>query len=230
MLSDPALVTLIRRFQARLGLIAQRTAFSTALTWDRLGSYDENDVDRYVELTGPALRAAKRSSALLASGFYATLGSAPPVGVDPTTVAVEPATRDPFLAYWKALGLGAVWAEARQIGRRRAEAVGSDFVTSVARRTGDDATRDQDTLGWERVLDGSSCAWCAMVADQRYRSAESADFGHDRCGCTAVPVYEGRNPGRIINSPVLDVLHKRGDDAWSTGFVNADGTTADPPE
>ena len=231
MLSDAALVALIRRFQASLAVVADRTAFAMALAWQALGSYDEPDVARYTERTAPAVKAAQTATVRLSAAFYATFSTVRPPGLRPDEIAAPAATRDPFIAYWRALQQGNQWTEAVASGRGRAEAVGSNLVVSTSRRTGDavaDAT-GQRVVGWRRVLTGRSCAWCATVATQRYRSSEAADFGHSRCDCSAVPIYGDRDPGRIINGPVLDVLKAKGKGYWQSGYVNPDGTPAASP-
>lgn len=228
MLSEAALVALVRRYQSRLGFLADTAAFAMASAWDRLGSYDEPDVARYTDSTARAATAAREASVRLSAGFYTALGSSPPVPVDPAAIPVEPATRDPFIAYWQALKSGELWADAILVGHGRAEAVGTNLVVRSARLTGDVtiAATGQQVVGWRRVLRGTSCAWCATVATQRYHSSDSANFGHQRCDCTVVPIYGDRDPGRVINKPVLDVLKTRGENYWKSGYVSPDGTAA----
>lgn len=171
-------------------LAARRNALSSALVtaWDRLGSYEEADIERYARTTAPAVRGAKVSTVAASAAFFALVTSRPPVGIRPDEVPVEPRIRDPFLATWHAINEDRPWEEAVAAGRSMASAVGFDFVQSTARRTGDVAAEKSDWSGrWERVPGADSCEWCHLVAGQTYVSAESADFGHDRCDCDAVP-------------------------------------------
>lgn len=50
---------------------------------------------------------------------------------------------------------------------------------------------DPRARGYQRVLGGGGCDFCQMLAGRGgVYSAETAAFeAHDRCGCTAVPVY-----------------------------------------
>lgn len=50
---------------------------------------------------------------------------------------------------------------------------------------------DRAAQGWERVGDGSSCAFCAMLLGRGAVYTEaSADFeSHDGCGCSAAPAW-----------------------------------------
>lgn len=52
---------------------------------------------------------------------------------------------------------------------------------------------DPEAHGWQRVTDGSPCAFCAMVASQGIIfKDEGAGFeAHSHCGCTAEPAFEG---------------------------------------
>jgi hypothetical protein len=48
--------------------------------------------------------------------------------------------------------------------------------------------------GWQRVGDGSSCAFCSMLISRgSVFSESSADFAsHDKCGCSAAPAFSGQ--------------------------------------
>lgn len=53
---------------------------------------------------------------------------------------------------------------------------------------------DPGADGWQRVGDGSSCAFCRMLIGRgAVYSEESADFAsHDHCGCGAQPAFSGQ--------------------------------------
>lgn len=232
MLSEAVLVALVRRFQLQLATVSARTALAVTAAWDALDSYDEADVERFAARAAPAERAGKATAVALAAGFYSLMASVRPAPIPPTAIPVAIDPREPFIAYWRSLKAGKPWEDALLSGRGRAEAVADNLVISSARRTGD-AVAEANGLqlqGWRRVLTGSSCAWCATVATQRYRTAESADFGHARCDCTAVPIFSNTDPGRVINRPVLDTLKKRGTAYWKSGYVDADGNPAARPD
>lgn len=61
------------------------------------------------------------------------------------------------------------------------------------------AAAEPRIVGWYRVTDGNPCAFCAMVAGLgvHYASKQTASRTmsgrkyHDRCGCTAEPVFDG---------------------------------------
>jgi hypothetical protein len=104
-------------------------------------------------------------------------------------VELEADLRGPFRATWHALSQGRPFDEALEVGRSTAQAVAFDFVQSAARLTGDVvAKKSERTVKWQRVPSPGACEWCVEVAGQLYNSAESADFGHERCDCDAIPV------------------------------------------
>lgn len=50
---------------------------------------------------------------------------------------------------------------------------------------------DPAAIGWQRVLGGDGCDFCAMLADRgAVYKEDTADFAaHDHCGCSATPAY-----------------------------------------
>jgi hypothetical protein len=221
------MVAATRRYQARLNRIATTAGRAVIRAWDELTSYDEDDIPTFIRRTTVPFTAARAAATSTAAGYFSLLTTVRPPAIDPAELGVVPAVRDPFIAYWQALKAHP-WEEAVEIGRNRADAVASDLVTSTSRRTVGEAAQatGQEVVGWRRVLTGISCTWCATVSTQRYRTAESADFGHQRCDCTVAPIIGDADPGRVINRPVLQQLRKRGTKYWDDGYVNPDGTPA----
>lgn len=189
---DARTVRLAHRFEARIATVADRAASSSGAAWSGLASYDEAQIAEYARTVGPALDRARTVAADTAGGFYATLVGRRPVPIDPRRIRVPNELREPFIAHWTALAAGRAYPDAVAAGLSRAQAIGRNLVISVARRTGDHVL---GRLGikvvfWERVPEGDACPWCELVSADQYGSAEAADFGHDRCQCTAVPITE----------------------------------------
>lgn len=66
------------------------------------------------------------------------------------------------------------------------------LILNGARGTILDATRRDKRSGrWQRVGDGSTCAFCQMLIDRgAVYSEDSGDFqAHDHCGCSAEPLF-----------------------------------------
>lgn len=190
MLTGPSARRLTRTFQNRIALIGARAARLTAAQWASLPGYDEADVPRFTAGTRAALQAAHAAAVHTGVGYYATLAQirAPSVKVTDVPYTADP--REPFIAYWRALAGGNSPEAALQSGAARAEAVARNLSTSSARRAGDVTFRKADVQvdGWGRDPDARACPWCLTVADGVFRTAESADFGHDRCGCSVSPL------------------------------------------
>jgi hypothetical protein len=187
-MSMPASDVQIARYKRQVKIYRDRASGLLVAGWDRLGSYRDDDIDRYIAQLDPFLTGIKTASVGLSSAFFALTTSTRPSGITPVDVDVQPRWRDPFLSTWHAVNEGRPWDEAFQAGRSMASAVGFNFVQSTARRAGDHAARKTGKqVRWRRVPGGESCDWCLLVAGQLYQTAESADFGHDRCDCDAVP-------------------------------------------
>jgi hypothetical protein len=179
----------LRRYRRQVDARRRRTAAALAALWDRLDRYDDETRDLYVTRAAPILAGAKASTVALSAAMFAwavDLRRPPPVR--PRDVLVPTRTDHPFLAFWHALKEERPRPEAVAAGRSQAEAVGADFVQQTARRTGDAAARAANVrVRYERRPESSACEWCQDVARETYRTAESADFGHDRCFCDVVP-------------------------------------------
>lgn len=159
--------------------------------WDGLEGYDDTDIDEFVTKTTHAVATLKSTAVLTAAGYYTVLAGVRPPAIAVAEVTAGPNLREPFISYWQALSGGNSVVDALAIGRSRIEAVTTNLANSAARQTGDlfIAKADLTVHGWERIPDPGACDWCQMVAESTYDSADSADFGHDRCMCAAAPNF-----------------------------------------
>lgn len=195
-LSDVAL----RRYDRLLTNYRTRTAFALAAAWDQLESYGEDDIAVFASTVAPVLAGAKRTAVATSTAVFAlSLGIRPP-SLSADAVDVQPRIDHPFLALWHAVSEGRPNDEALAAGRSQAEAVAQDFVQQTSRRTGDAVANLVDyRVQWRRVPNAGACSWCRTVAGQLYRTAESADFGHDRCFCMVIPA-EGGDAQRVTRT------------------------------
>lgn len=185
-MTDAQLAELVRRYQQQLHRISMSTGAALATAWEQLGQWDEADVERFTEQTTPTVSIAQSHAAAMAAAFVG-LAAGLPTGALPGPLSA-PAWDAPFTAYWASLANGTVWQEALQVGRNVAEALGFDSVQNAAREATAHIDRSHPAItGWQRIPDPGACDWCLQVAEQTYHSAESASFGHDRCGCSVVP-------------------------------------------
>ncbi len=197
-LSDEAVIEAFLRFERQIDSL--RTSASTLVVrhWDVLESFDEADLAAFVKAATPDLTAVKAASANVSSAFYSTMLEVAPRALDLEAIAT-PAPDGPFLALWHALNEGRPYEQAVAAGRSRVESLAFDTVQSTSRRVGDQLGEDALVIGWHRVVSVGACPWCQTIAGQLYHTAESADFGHDRCDCTAIPVTGARDPARALN-------------------------------
>lgn len=73
-------------------------------------------------------------------------------------------------------------------------------IADAARYTvAESATRDPRASGWQRVGDGSSCAFCLMLIARGsvYSEATARFASHDHCGCMAMPAWKGNRLWRV---------------------------------
>lgn len=185
MLTAAQTAGLTARFRSHIGNISLRTSNAVASAWQQLPDYEDHRVHEFARRVQPVTTASKTASVALGVAFYSTLAQKRPLSVAAKVIPVEYDARAAFVAYWNALGNGRAWVEAVQAGQNRAESTADGLIVSSARLTGDHVLPKAQ---WTRVTGGNACEFCLEVANGTYNSAESADFGHERCSCTAVPI------------------------------------------
>lgn len=229
MITQTQAVVLTRRYQRAVRGVASKAAVAVSNVWDGLGSWDEANVDEFTRRATPVVAGAQRQGAALTAGYLGLMLASAVVPVNAAKFLDVTDFRSPFLGYWAALSRGEEWDQAITTGRTRAEDLALDGTTTAARGAATDIDTTEDRIsGWERVPGGLCCEFCATVATQRYHSAESASFGHDRCNCDVIPIIGDLRPGRVINRPLLDQIKKNSEDD-STGYVDASGAPAPRP-
>lgn len=185
MLTASQVEGLTHRFRARLDVISTRTASAVAGAWLALPDYEDHQVHEFARRVQPVTIAAKSAAVALGGAFYSTVGQQRPAGISARDIPFDYDPRAAFVAYWNALGNGRAWSEAVQAGQNRAESSADQLIVSTARLTGD---RVLPKSQWTRAAAGNACEFCQEAANGTYSSAEAADFGHERCSCTAIPL------------------------------------------
>jgi hypothetical protein len=179
--------------QARLRDAARR---GVVQAWNSLGSYDEQDVSRWLALVVPFLLAVQRMSVTVTDAYVARALGRPPLGLDPLPVidAVRGDTRipdvyrRPFVTVWSELKIGKEYEEAVAIGLDRAEASVATDV-QLAQRGAMQAIQDADPtiFGYARKADPGACPYCVLL-DGAYVLRADALAMHPRCGCSLEPL------------------------------------------
>lgn len=182
---------LTRRFQHRIATIGDRAAGITATHWAALPGHDEADIPAFAHKAGPTVQAAKQAAVATGVAYYALRNRIRVPAVKARSVPIEPDFREPFIAYWQGLKNGHPLEEAQQSGFARAGAMTHNLAVSAARLSAVAvlAHANREPSHWIRTPDADACPWCIEVADLTFATAEDADIGHDRCGCSIDPAF-----------------------------------------
>lgn len=197
-------IALSERYLAQVRRLQEDGGGLLASAWGRLESWDEADIAPFASVAMALLAALGQSSAALTAGYIGLLAGER-LGVP--RLAIDQDVRHPFIGVWKALKEGRPIEEAVAAGRERAAVLASERVMLAQDQT---ARQAQRVTGWRRVPGGSTCSYCVVVSTQRYRTAEAArrvghrNKGRLTCDCSVVPIVGERDPGRVINRPVLN--------------------------
>lgn len=203
-------VALLRRRQDQLAALRSTTAAQLARRWLALPDYSADMEDRWVELAAPVVAAGQgRAVSIQVAVLERRLGRRLTFDRLAVLAAARIDLTQPFVALANALSTGADFDAAVESGRARAEGVGESAV-QWASRSANSAATDQRIVGWTRTVGAGSCEWCQVVATQRYRTAESASFGHLRCSCGVDPIIGDRDPGQVLNEERLAELQQSG--------------------
>lgn len=185
MLTGAELEGLTDRYRTQIAVLGTRTANAVASAWDGLPDYDDRRITEYTRRVTPVTKAAKVAAVALGVGYYSLVARQRPKAIPAAAIARDFNARAGFVAYWNALANQRPWVEAVAAGRNRTQSTASALVVSSSRVAGDHVLPDAE---WSRIAAGDACAFCQEAASSTYRSAESADFGHERCSCSVIPV------------------------------------------
>lgn len=213
---------LIVGYQAAVAQVRARVTAFAAQAWAAAGSYRDADIDRLVRLLVPRVQAGQIQVANLTAAYLGRLLGQEPVPVDRAMVldgrgiAVEEVYRRPAVEVYAALAEGAAFVDAARAGSRRLESlVSTDVQMAKVRQSRASLERVPGVVGHRRVLTGAeNCALCVIASTQRYHKAELLPI-HPGCDCGVAPIYGGRDPGQVINQPLLDETHDQ-----IAGFAN----------
>ena len=202
-----------RDFQQQL---RRRSALAVMAAWDSLGSYNRDDVDRFLEQVRPVVEGARRSSSRATEVYLTSYTSGGPTGLPAPEirggVSVDEVYRRPFVQVWRDLEAGRPFNEAVRHGRARAvSAVNTDIQLASTHTTRMWIDTQPLVTGYRRVLGpGENCGLCIAASSQRYRRGDLMAI-HNNCGCTVVPLFDGERPSRDAYDEVLSLSEFRPD-------------------
>jgi len=188
-----------------------------------LGSWRDEDVEKYLAQVTPVLKGAKRKAAESTIAFYQSVAKVTgqpfnkPVilasdlttktlrnGVDTQTVF-----RRPFVNMRMSLAKGLSVTDSIKSGAARANQLAQTEVELARRQVGYRVRQaNQNIVGYIRTLTGSeNCALCYVASTQRYRKGDLMPI-HPGCDCGEMPLYGTDDPGQVIDQQRLDATHE----------------------
>lgn len=173
------------------------TAAKIERIWRDLGSYDREDLPRWLERAIPVILDAQRQSVVLTDAYIGQAMDRRPLGVNPDDligaavrggVAPEDELVRPMAATWTALKEGKPWEQAVRAGAVEAARYAVTDVLLASRTTAFAVgQQDKNILGWERVPNPDACELCLIASTQRYTTEHLMPI-HERCRCTVSPL------------------------------------------
>lgn len=237
MASEPELA-IVAAYLARYNRLRLTAGATVGQLWDRYAAIDDEDrfAIRAAQLATAAQGVALAGLVGYLSALFAAVGEPPALPpVDPELVVGGAARAGsvPLEVYRRgivtartATTKGRTLVEAMAAGRARMVSTAETDV-ALTQRAGivQLLQHDERVVGYRRVLTGRSCAFCAVASTQRYHRAELMPL-HSHCDCGVVPIVGSRDPGRVINRPLLaDIKSARGQGATDRRLaVDEDGT------
>jgi ferredoxin len=189
----------LRHTVLQMALSTQAKKVFTTKVWPMLDSSNLSaSFPRYAKAANATVGVYRQASSTMAQGYLAqhssmagqnlTIVQAPPLAAGRVDAAM--AVTGP-IAMKQAISGGRSVLEAREYAYTRATGAMDTLVQGGGRQTILDTARRND-IRWARVSDGSPCSFCAMLVSRgaAYVSDATSEFrAHERCGCSAEPVY-----------------------------------------
>lgn len=188
--------------------LRRRSAAAVATAWTRLGSYNEADVERFVEQIRPVVQGARQASARATEAYLTSYTDGGPVGLPAPQIrngiSVDDVYRRPFVDVWTNLAAGRRWEDAVRSGQIRAVGAVNTDIQLASTHTSQMWIETQPAVtGFRRVLGpGDNCGLCIAASSQRYRRQDLMPI-HSNCGCSVSPLFDGQRPDRDAYDEVL---------------------------
>lgn len=144
--------------------------------------------DRLIELLPLLAATYGAAAATLGADWYDDLRDAAAIRGRFRAIPAEPAgpERTDVLARW---GVGPLFSAEPDVTTATSNLAGGmqQVIADADRQTVTvSSAEDPAARGWERVIGGGACTYCASLAG----AFTSADFkSHTSCGCTAAPIF-----------------------------------------
>lgn len=183
-----------------------------ARLWGSLGSWRDTDIDRFVELVVPRVRAGEIQVAQLTDAYLAAVLESSPVGLVDMGglrggVSPDEVYRRPAVTLYDSLSRGVPFEEAqRQATRRLTNLVATDLQLAMTHQARAAMSEAGGPRMFQRTLTGSeNCALCAIASTQRYWVEDLLPI-HPGCDCGVAPWF---GPDRwVIREDELEEVHR----------------------
>lgn len=179
----------------------------------RFRSARASDIDAWFEAIYPELerlvQTGQAAANTLTARYLVDHAAAEGLLVAPTLVTPEAAQVATSLrvtgpvAFKTAIARTASEDAARRVMLQQVSGAGRRLVLAGARASVEETVRrSTQIVGYQRKTSGSPCAFCAMLASRGavYKTERTAGEGHqyhDRCSCTAEPLYSRQQAGPV---------------------------------
>lgn len=177
--------------------------------WSGLGSWDQQDVERFLAVAVPTVLAGQRSSVSLTEGYLAQALKRRPIGVNPDGLSgasvrngtpPETVYRRPFIQLWSKLGEGKRFDDALHASLARVQGSAATDVQLSSRATFQAVQNADDGIyGYERVADGGACNLCESLDGVYVKDADASPV-HSSCGCSLSPLDAPHPSARYLPS------------------------------
>lgn len=231
-------VRLAAAYLTRYNRLRNRTVTAVGFLWDRHANLDDRAAAVFAGQAASVVRGSQAGVTALVNGHLGAAATLVDSGVlDLDDTPPTPRNVDLDEVYYRgvvsaraAISEGRTYTEAMTAGRARAVASASTDVVLAQRAVMSRAVDGTRIVGYRRTLTGVSCALCASASTQRYTRSSLMPI-HSHCDCGVAPIIGSRDPGHVINEPLLADLKSAGKatgdpDYWrSRKFkVDEDGT------
>ena len=189
----------------------------------KLGSWRDEDIQRYAAAMIPEMDNAKRIMANYTSSYYSKMA-----GLDgrklkklsvPATNLVTENLRNgttaemvwqrPFKEMWTSLKKGEDFTDALNAGAARANSIARTEMQLAKREAGLYVRNgNSNIVGYLRTLSGAeNCGLCYVASTQRYTRGELMPI-HPGCDCGETPIFGNTDVGQVIDNETLNATHE----------------------
>ncbi len=203
----PSRSALIKAHQSQTMQVRERLTDYAKTLWGGLGSWRDEDVDRFVNLMAPRVLAGRAKVAQLTDAYLAQLVGQNSALIDTTRlrgVPVQDVYRRPAATMYDKLSNDQSLSQAIAASTARlANLIATDMQTAMARQ----ARASLGGNGFRRVLNGpGDCALCVVASTQRYHAGDLLPI-HPGCNCTVAPLGPGEGVDQVIDPDLLERVH-----------------------